>query len=307
MTTSTARRVTGALCTLVLVVFGAPWAATPVIQAQQQLLYISATGIGGSPVTDLALEEVVVQWDGEDAEITDVELIEWPVRLTVMVDNGKGGRDSIDEIRAGLKALIAGLADGVEMSPVATSDGVLTLADYTTDKAALTAAVDEMERGNDDAAFLDAMIQAADGIAADTNRSYFPVFLNLATDGPEGSEGDQAAFEAMVNNLVTNAGTMHTRLLYTEDGDADQSLQAQVAGIGQQTPGGSYVALSDAAELEASMRELAADISRKHGLVSAQYRVTYTPPSGSGPAPGISVGSTRAGLNLVPTIDGNLP
>ncbi len=308
MTTLNARvsRLLTPVGALALLTLGGPLATPSTVLAQEQLLYVSATGVTGSPVSDLTADEVVVQWDGEDSEIVELELIEWPVQVTMMVDNGKGGREYIDEIRAGLKAFIAALPDGVEMALVATSDEVLIVTDYTSDKAALTAGVDEMDRGNDDAYFLDAMIASAATVASG-ERDFFPVFVNLATDGDEGSEGDQAAFEGMVNNMVTNAGTLHTRMLYTEDGRADQSLQAQVGPIGQQTPGGSYEAIVDVATLEANLTALAEDIARKNGVVGTQYRVRYNPPAGAGAAPAISVGSSRAGLNLVPTIDGNLP
>lgn len=309
MTTPTARtrRVAGALCALAIVVFGAPWSTDSITHAQEQVLFISATGIDGAPVTDLTAEEFAVQWDGEDSEIVSAELIEWPVRVTLMVDNGKGGRESIDEIRAGLKAFVGALPDGVEASLVATSDEVLTVTDYTTDKAALTAGIDEMERGNDDAYFLDALIAAAASMTADPARENFPVLVNLATDGDEGSDGDQEAFQAAINTMSANATTMHTRLLYTEDGNADTSLQAIVGATGGQVIQGSYEAIADVAGLTAALETLAQDIGRKHGLVSAQYRVTYNPPADVGPAPGISVGSSRAGLSLRPTLDGNIP
>ena len=300
MTTLNARvsRLVTPLGAFALLTLGVPLATPSTAFGQEQLLYISATGVTGSPVSDLTAEEIVVQWDGEDTEIVELELIEWPVQVTMMVDNGRGGREHIDQIRAGLKAFIAALPEGIEMALVATSDEVLSVTDYTSDKAALTAGVDEMERGNDDAYFLDAMIAAAETVAA-AQREFFPVFVNLATDENEGSEGDQAAFEAMVNTVVTNAGTVH--------GDADQSVQALVGPIGQQTPGGSYEAIADVTTLEANMTALAEDIARKNGVVSVQYRVRYNPPADAGPAPGISVGSSRAGLNLIPTIDGNLP
>ena len=305
--TARARQIVGALCALALVVFGAPWTAPSITHAQQQVLFFSATGIDGAPVTDLTAEELAVEYDGEESDIVSAELLEWPVKVTLMVDNGKGGRDSIDEIRAGLRAFVAALPDGVEVALVATSDEVLTVTDYTADKAALNAGIDEMERGNDDAYFLDALVAAASAVGADTGRDYFPVLVNLATDGDEGSEAGQAEFDQAVNHMGTSAATMHTRMLYTDDGDADSSRQAMVGATGGQVVQGSYETIADAAGLTASLEALAQDIGRKHALVSAQYRVTYNPPADAGPAPGISVGSTREALNLLPTIDGNIP
>ena len=53
--------------------------------------------------------------------------------------------------------------------------------------------------------------------------------------------------------------------------------------------------------------ELGQDITRKHKLVSNQYRVTDAPPAGASAQPGISIGTTRPSLNLLPTLDGNVP
>ena len=87
----------------------------------------------------------------------------------------------------------------------------------------------------------------------------------------------------------------------------DRSMQALVGPIGQQTPGGSYEAIADVTTLEANLTALAENIARKNGVVSVQYRVRYNPPADAGPAPSISVASSRVGLNLIPTIDGHLP
>ena len=97
MTTLNARvsRLVTPLGAFALLTLGVPLATPSTAFGQEQLLYISATGVTGSPVSDLTAEEIVVQWDGEDTEIVELELIEWPVQVTMMVDNGRGGRDIV--------------------------------------------------------------------------------------------------------------------------------------------------------------------------------------------------------------------
>lgn len=55
MNTPTPRpqRLAGALCAMTLVAFGGPLVANPVVLAQEQVLFISATDGSGAPVTDL--------------------------------------------------------------------------------------------------------------------------------------------------------------------------------------------------------------------------------------------------------------
>ena len=70
---------------------------------------------------------------------------------------------------------------------------------------------------------------------------------------------------------------------------------------------GTYEALAASTGFVSLLPELAADIARKHKRVSNQYRITYTPPEGASEQPAISVGTTRPSLELLPTIDGNVP
>lgn len=85
------------------------------VSAQAQQLCLSVTDASGEPVTDLTAEELIVQWDGEDCETLNVEPINWPVRLTVYVDNGAGGREALQNMREGLKLFVDALPEEVEV------------------------------------------------------------------------------------------------------------------------------------------------------------------------------------------------
>ena len=67
------RPVLTAVLTLSLVMLGGPWVASQVVQAQEYQIFLSVTDANGMPVTDLEDDEVVVQWDGEDADIRDMD------------------------------------------------------------------------------------------------------------------------------------------------------------------------------------------------------------------------------------------
>lgn len=299
------RRLAGALCAVTLVAFGLPWGASPDLQAQDQVLFLSVTDESGVPVTDLTDEEVVVQLDGEESEIREFVSIDWPVKVTVYVDNSND--DVLDDIRAGLKALIQEVPGGIEMGLASISDEITWVTEHTADKAALEVGIDAIEEKNDDTYFLDALIEEAGKIAADTRREYFPVLVMVTTDGDDTSDSEQEAFVQALGQLQANGATLHTRLLLTEDGNGAQSMQALVGSAGGQQMQGSYQDLAASTEFSAVLTALGKDIARKHTLVSQQYRVTYRPPSDASAQPAISVGSTREGLNVVPTLDGNAP
>ncbi len=115
------RHRTGALLALVLIVFGAP-CTSQAVSAQIQSLFISFTDADGVPVTDLTRQEVVVESDGERCETLDFEPIDWPVRVTVFVDNGVGTRPVLDDMREGLRLFVDALPPDVEVA-IATIGG----------------------------------------------------------------------------------------------------------------------------------------------------------------------------------------
>ena len=115
MFTTTARLqpVAGALLALAVILFGAPWATSQVALAQEQTLFVSVVDANGVPVTDLGPEEIVVQWDEVACETVELEPIDWPVRVTVFVDNGDAAVRAIQHMREGLKGFMAAIPDDV--------------------------------------------------------------------------------------------------------------------------------------------------------------------------------------------------
>jgi hypothetical protein len=71
--------------------------------------------------------------------------------------------------------------------------------------------------------------------------------------------------------------------------------------------GGGYQPLAVSSAFVTQLPELGRDITLKHGKVRHQYRVTYVPPDGASDQPVISFGSTRQGIDIIGTIDGNVP
>ena len=111
------RPLTGAMVALVLIVFGAPWTTTSqVVSAQAQTLFVSVTDADGAPVTDLTSSELVVEMDGQHAETLDLEPIDWPVRVTVFVDNGIGTQTLLDHMREGVRLFLNALPPDVEVA-----------------------------------------------------------------------------------------------------------------------------------------------------------------------------------------------
>ena len=290
------RHLTGALA-LMLFVFGEP-CTNQVVSAQSQSFFISFTDADGVPVTDLNRQEVVVELDGERGETLNLEPIDWPVRVTVFVDNGTGTRPMLDDMREGLSLFADALPPDVEVAIATTGGRPQFWARHTTDRDELTDAIDS-------ATFLDALYEEAERMYED-EEEYFPVIVMVATNGPEGSvRVRDRPFREMMERLLANGTTVHT-LMFTHPSVSGAPQMRWAIDIGKAT-GGSYRGLSAATGFRTLLRQLAEDLSRKHRLVSNQYRLTYAPPESASDPPAIRVLTTRSGINMVPTRDGNVP
>ena len=290
---------------LIVVCVGALWlaGAAPAL-AQDQVLFLSITDGDGVPVTDLEQDEILVQWDGEDSEIRRLESVEWPVRVTVFIDNSTGGSEAVDDIRVGMRAFLNAMPPGIEVGMLTMSGRPQWITRHTTDKGALLSDVDLVVPDTSGSTYLDGLVEEAERLADDREGEYFPVIVMVAADGPEGSGSQQGKFETAIQRLIDASATVHTRMLSHGNTGA---LQSQVGSAAAQATRGSFETLGTGSAFRTMLPELGEQIARKHELVSNQYRVIYRPPSSVSATPSISVGTTRRGLRPLPTVDGNVP
>ena len=312
MTPDTRRRhlitLTGALLAFVLIVFGAPWTETgQVVSAQSQSFFVSFTDAEGLPVTDLTREEVFVELDGERSETLNLEPIDWPLRVTVFVDNGTGTRPMLDDMREGLELFVDALPRDVEVAIATTGGRPQFWARHTTDRRELTDAIGVIVPAIDGAAsFLDALYEEAERMHEDEEGEYFPVIVMVATNGPEGSvRVRDRPFREMMERLLANRATVHT-MMFTHPSVSGTPQMRWGIDIAEAT-GGGYRGLSAATGFRTLLRQLAEDLARRHRLVSNQYRLTYALPEGASGQPAVRLLTTRPGVNMMPTRDGKVP
>ena len=301
--TARLRPLTGALLALALIVFGSPW--SQVVSAQAGQMFLSVTDASGEPVTDLTAEEVLVQWDGEDCETLNVEPINWPVRITVFVDNAEGGRAALQNMREGLKLFVDVIPEEVEVGLATLAGRPRFVTRHTSDREEIARGIDLMVPEGGAARFRDALIEEAERLNEDEERQYFPVIVMVATDGPEGSTSQQRAYDEMLERMRDNLVTVHTRMLTS--GSRGQGQQVAIGMNLRDRTRGTYESLAISTGFRNMLPELGRDVARKHRLVSNQYRVTFAPPDGISNPSAMGVLTSREGVNLVPTLDGNVP
>ena len=279
------------------------------VQAQQeQRLFISLTDQSGIPVTDLKAEEVTVMEDGQRRDTVGLEPINWPMKLTVLVDNGPGATAGLVELRGGLRGFFDEVPADVEVSLLTITPQPRWVVRPTTSREEVLKGIDLVAPDSGAARFIDAVAEAAERIDRDKS-DHFPVIVLVATDGAEGSSARERDIERLVKRIQENAATVHVAML---------SLGGQRASIGgrqvqlglflTEATGGRYESFAAGTRLTTLLPELGRQIARSHERQRHQYRITYRRPAGVGaPSQGISATTSRSGVQGTMSLDGHIP
>ena len=310
MTTQTLRFLIGSVFALSLVVFGAPWGTGQVAWAQDQSLFVAYINSDGAPVTDMEAKNVIIQWDEVECEIVELEPINWPVRVTVLVDTATESAPFQPDMRAGIRLFLDALSPDIEVAISTIGGRPQRLIEHTSNREELSDAVGRIASAGGASTFFDGLYEEAKIVADDRDREYFPVIVMVAVGGAEGSNRNRGkATQETMDRLNESGGAVHTLLLTNVSGTGQRSTgrgQAQWGNDFAASSRGTYEALGDASLYRTRLPELAEKLSRKHTLVSNQYRVTYKPPKGGSDQPRIQMSTTRTGLTMLPTDNGNI-
>ncbi len=300
------RRTRSALVTAALCLF---FGASLSVQAQEHILHVGVIDGEGNPVTDLTEDEITVQWDGENLETTKFEAVGWPVRLTIFVDNGDHGGALVPQVREGLRVLLRELPAEIEIAFLTTARQPRWITRHTYDRAELEEDIANISPDTGGGAtFNDALAEEADRIDDDEDREYYPVIIMVATDGADGSRSQQGRIDRMVERMIENSAEVHTLLFVSGPGGLGSGSMA--AGVGEriaQITFGSFERITVRSAIVEKLTELGRDIAQKHRRVSSQYRITYRQPRSPSAQPRIGVATEREGLQMLPTLDGNIP
>ena len=106
--------------------------------------FASVVDGNGEPVSGLTPDDFTARENGVETKVLEVEPIDWPVKVTILVDNGLGTGRLLGMIRSGLKGLLTALPDGIEISLLTTSPQPRFVRGPTTDRKALLEGVDRI-------------------------------------------------------------------------------------------------------------------------------------------------------------------
>jgi hypothetical protein len=278
------------------------------VHAQQQIqFFASVVDEGGEPVSGLMPEDFRVLESGEEGKVLKVEPIDWPVKVSILVDNGPGLSPDLVPIRNGLKALLAALPEGIEMSLVTMAPQARFVRRPTKDREAILKGIDLIVPDAGAAVFIDALNEVARRIDSEKG-NHFPVVIVVGSTAPDGSTSTESRAQRMLNQFRQRAATVHVVMVTTATGRTagwvnQLSVGMEVAKI----TGGRYDNITAGSRLATLLPEIGEQVAKSHARQSRQYRITAARPAGAtGPPTGFNI-STLAGRTLLVTQDGHIP
>ena len=303
------------LLIVVIAVAGASAQTAPTAQtAQNQVtFFLSATSLTGEPVDDLKPEDVAVAEDGKPASILKMTAVNWPIKITVLVDNGFETGQFLSQYRAGLKGFLGALPKGVEASVITLAPQPRWLIRHTSDAEQLQKSIDRLvPEQSSSSRMVEALIEAANRMEQENRKQivHFPVIVVLSTTGPEGSTAREAEVDKMARQIQTYPARVHVIMLSAAatPGSLAGARQVHVGKSVADLTGGRYEGIAAATRIPSLLVEFAEMISEAHVFQSHQYIVTVQRPAGaSGTLGQMMAGPKRTGVRLTPTAQGLKP
>jgi hypothetical protein len=291
-------------------------AVAPVLHAQQSIqVYLSAVDGEGKPVTDLRAEEINIQIDGSPCKMGKFEEVSWPVKLTLMVDNGPVHTDALRQLRDALRKFLAELPPDMDVSVVSTDPAPRFIYKSGSDRTKMLSSLDLITPDQGAPKFIDAMSEAADRVdkdKKDKNKekgNYFPVFMMVGSAGLEGSNPRDYQIQKLFKQVQDNAITVHVVMQQNPNRSVDIASGTNQIEVGIRLTmgtGGRYEAINSETRLSTLLPEFGRQIAQSNQRQSHQYRITCQP-SGKDAPKQISANTSRSGLSAALTLDGRIP
>jgi hypothetical protein len=284
---------------------------------------------GGVPLLEIVPSDLAIQEDAGRASIVSVRRFGWPLKVTVLLDNGPRTTDSLVHYRTGLKRFFAGLPPNVPVSLIATAPNPRWLIREATDPLQIERAVNLITPDEGLARFSDSLIEYAGRLDEEFRRvskeqmpPYLPVLVSIATTHQDGSEVTRQANLKMLLSLRqhlvwTNMIMVSPSRAATSPGglpiiDTDEGQNAEIAKAVQDVTRGRYVPVTGSgtsALMSTILPELAQSISARYIRQMTQHRVVLERAAGAkGPMRNVAVSLFgHEGAKLVISADGSMP
>jgi VWFA-related protein len=233
-------------------------------QADERVIYTSVVDKDGAPVLDLGIKDFIVREDGQAREILSVARDNDPLQIALLVDNSVSMRPRLSLLRKAVAAFIESTRDDVQLALITLAERPTILVGYTTDRAALRKAAENMFAYEAANYLLDGISETSQGLAKRTMwRSAIAVITGI---GPEMS---YRQYTEVLRFFREGGASLHVLQLGSGIGEQGREI---VVSKGTSETGGRFEEVLVPTRLELKSRQLASELSN-------QYRVTYARPS----------------------------
>ena len=285
-----------------LVSVGLVASAAIVYGQEQSALYLFAVDQQGTPVLDLQPADIAVREDAGHASIVSVRRFGWPMKVTVLVDNGYRTKDALAHYRNGLKKFFQGLPPDVPVSLIATAPNPRWLIRDTKDKVQIEKNVNLITPEEDSLGrFSDALIEYSRrldeefrNVSPEQLPPYLAVLVSLANTHQDGSSVIRESNLKMINSLRKHRAWTNMIMIApprppAEPGqpppvDPDEGQNAEIAKAVQEFTRGRYIpiGMSGTSALQSKvLPDLAQEITFRYIRQMAQHRIVIERAAGA--------------------------
>jgi len=296
---------------------GAVVMASSHISAQQNQLqaFISAVDANGAPVTDLKPEEIAMTENGAPGKVLSLDRFNLPVKLTIVIDNGKDSQTALSTVREGLTGLVDALPPDVEVALVTLAPQPAMFVKPTTDRAQIARGISRFGVDPSEAPrFSDALVEYAERLDKDfkdKKLTYAPMLVAVSTSAVESSAAQRDTIEKALKTLLTRGARVSLIMFTTKPTDADSvdglknGRQVLIATPIVKASRGKFETLVAFSRLTTVLPEWGKEIAFSHTRQTNQYRAVIERPGGAtGPLNNPGLRLTRQGLNGSVSFDG---
>ena len=196
------------MCSSPLLVAGLLAICAGLYAQEQSAIYLLALDQKGAPLLDIKTSDIAIKEDVGPSTIVSLQRFGWPLKVTVLVDNGPRTEDALVHYRAGLKKFFAGLPPGVPVSLIATAPNPRWLFRDTKDKALIEKGINLITIDQSLGRFSDSLIEYAGRLDEEFKTvegpqlpPYLPVLVSIATTHQDGSRVLRESNLKMITSL----------------------------------------------------------------------------------------------------------
>lgn len=255
--------------------------APPAMAQRTIQLLATVTSPTNEPIGTVEASRVTLTEDGKPATITKVEAVQRTRKLHILVDSGIGfPPEALADLRTGLRNLVNGVPEGVQISVVATSPQPRMIERGTADRARALKAIDLIVPDSGAGRFVEALSELAQRIDRDKDSMNTVVMVGTMS-------GDIRVRPDDIKRTYAAAGSGRMRtfvVLYAGRG-ANTSLggdaQIEVGQAVAQSSGGMFERINTTTRVISLLDEIGKTLSGQMGASATQLRIFADRPGGA--------------------------